>query len=65
MLVYALARIRGNTVKHHEILLLIGRGHERGECCVSYVGGGALKVPCSYEVSAMGKFTLLRYLSEF
>jgi len=27
--------------------------------------GPCLKVPCSYELTAMGKFTLLRYLSEF
>ena len=25
----------------------------------------SLKVPCSYEISAIGKFALLRYLSEF
>ena len=38
------------------------------ELISSYVGESErydLKVPCSYSITAMGKFALLRYLSEF
>jgi len=31
----------------------------------TFKNGNCLKVPCSYSLIALGKFALLRYLSEF